>query len=836
MVFLSATCIGGFYATSLVWGQHTHYSMIEYWRWWLVHLWVEGFFEVFATAVVALIFTRLGLVRAESANRAIVAETIVFLFGGILGTLHHLYLTGTPTSVIAVGAVFSALEVVPLALIGLEALQTYRRSQSLPWLGAYKWVVLCFVAVGFWNTVGAGLLGFAINPPASLYYVQGLNMTAAHGHAALFGVYGMLGIGLMLFCLRGLYARNLHADSLLKPAFWGLNIGLAMMVFLSLLPAGIYQAWASVSKGLWYARSAEVIHSKVMETLVWLRVPGDIVFAVGAVFLAIYALRLLRGRPATQRTPGPSRPRWARNERRGRPTGRPFHFGQTINRRLTPWHIPIFDAVHPFDARGVAKRFRHAAIFGALRSLNAGETMRFVNDHDPLAAARATAASLRRSIGYPLRPSRAGRNRDRFPGARLTRLTPFFTMKLTAFTDYSLRVLIYLARSPRAGRPSPRSRQAFDVSEHHLTKVVHCLGKDGWLANVRGKGGGLELAMPPELIVRRPGRARDRGRRRCSPSASARTRSDCSIASHLPAARRARRSGQGLLRGARPLHAGRPGAQPPVARPRCCSSICRCAHRLPGRRHEDPGRFRRRPDGGQAAVSLRRPGGAAPADPGRAHQGGRPGSRDEHRRRRAGLRRRPWMPSKVHVLITMTSAACPVTDVIVEDVETRAGPHRAARAAGARRAGLGPALDHGAHERAGPPLHGLVMARPRSFAARRGSLARGAWRRGPSFLVLVAVALLAGIAGGLLRVGCRDPGHRATRAWLGQAGLAHAALMVCAFLGHRDRPRARGRREAAGGLPGAAGVGAWAGCACWPASAGAGALAHGRRRRSSSSG
>ncbi len=303
MVFLSATCIGGFYSTSLVWDQHTHYSMIEYWRWWLVHLWVEGFFEVFATAVVALIFTRLGLIRAASANRAIVAETIVFLFGGILGTLHHLYFTGTPTSIISVGAVFSALEVVPLTLIGLEALQNYRRTQGVAWLGAYKWPVLCFVAVGFWNTVGAGLLGFAINPPASLYYVQGLNMTAAHGHAALFGVYGMLGIGLMLFCLRGLYARSLHADSLLKPAFWGLNIGLAMMVFMSLLPAGIYQAWASITKGMWYARSPEIVHSKLMETLVWLRVPGDIVFAAGALLLAWYALRLLRRPNARQPEP-----------------------------------------------------------------------------------------------------------------------------------------------------------------------------------------------------------------------------------------------------------------------------------------------------------------------------------------------------------------------------------------------------------------------------------------------------------------------------------------------------------------------------------------------------
>jgi nitric oxide reductase subunit B len=299
MVFLSATCIGAFYATSLTWGQHTHYSMIEYWRWWLVHLWVEGFFEVFATAVVALIFTRLGLVSAVSANRAIVAETIVFLFGGILGTLHHLYWTGTPTSVIAVGAVFSALEVVPLALLGIEGWHNYQRSKAAPWVAAYRWPILCFVAVGFWNTVGAGLLGFTINPPASLYYVQGLNLTPAHGHAALFGVYGMLGIGLTLFCLRGLFDRLVHPDRLLAWSFWSLNIGLAMMVFMSLVPAGIYQASAAISKGLWYARSPEIVHSNMMEMLVWLRVPGDVVFAAGGVFLGAYAVRLLLRRRRT---------------------------------------------------------------------------------------------------------------------------------------------------------------------------------------------------------------------------------------------------------------------------------------------------------------------------------------------------------------------------------------------------------------------------------------------------------------------------------------------------------------------------------------------------------
>src|SRR4029077_3155450 len=137
-------------------------------------------------------------------------------------------------------------------------------SRAAPWVAAYRWAILSFVAVAFWNIVGAGLLGFAINPPASLYFVQGLNMTAAHGHAALFGVYGMLGIGLLVFCLRGVSDRGARCHTVSAPMFWLLNIGLGMMVFISLVPAGIYQAWASISKGMWFARSPEVIHSHFM--------------------------------------------------------------------------------------------------------------------------------------------------------------------------------------------------------------------------------------------------------------------------------------------------------------------------------------------------------------------------------------------------------------------------------------------------------------------------------------------------------------------------------------------------------------------------------------------
>ncbi|ATY33545.1 nitric-oxide reductase large subunit [Sphingomonas psychrotolerans] len=296
MVFVSTVCIGLFFGAALTWGRHSPLSMIEYFRWWVVHLWVEGFFEVFATAVIALIFAGLGLVRARAANIAVVFSTAVFLTGGILGTLHHLYFSGTTTPIIAWGAMFSALEVVPLALLGVEALHNYRRTKAAPWVLTYKWPILFFVAVSFWNLVGAGILGFAINPPISLYYIQGLNMTPSHAHAALFGVYGMLGIGLMLFCLRTAFRDAVWSEGLLKAVFWSLNLGLAGMVFLSLVPSGLYQAYHSVTNSFWYARSPEIVHGTVMETLVWMRVPGDIVFSIGAMLLALCVAKMFLGR------------------------------------------------------------------------------------------------------------------------------------------------------------------------------------------------------------------------------------------------------------------------------------------------------------------------------------------------------------------------------------------------------------------------------------------------------------------------------------------------------------------------------------------------------------
>jgi nitric oxide reductase subunit B len=311
LFLVASAAIALFYGAGLMYGRRTNLAVIEYWRWWVVHLWVEGFFEVFATVVIAFLFTRMGLLRTASATSAVLFSTIIFLAGGIVGTFHHLYFTGTPVAVLALGATFSALEVVPLVLIGFEAYENLTLSRARPWVEGYKWPIYFFVAVAFWNLVGAGLFGFFINPPIALYYMQGLNTTPVHGHTALFGVYGMLGLGLMLFCLKGLAARSRWKTPALTFAFWAINVGLGLMVLISVLPVGLLQAWASIEHGMWYARSPEFLQTPLMDTLRWLRVVGDTLFAAGALAFGWFVLGLRTGwslAPADAAGPRPTAP------------------------------------------------------------------------------------------------------------------------------------------------------------------------------------------------------------------------------------------------------------------------------------------------------------------------------------------------------------------------------------------------------------------------------------------------------------------------------------------------------------------------------------------------
>ncbi|WP_405266237.1 nitric-oxide reductase large subunit [Cellulophaga sp. Ld12] len=290
ILLISVIAIGMFFFSGLMYGENSSLPVINYWRWWLVHLWVEGFFEVFATVIIAFIFSRMKILSAKTAGKASIASATIFLAGGIIGTLHHLYYSGTPVQAIALGATFSALEVVPLTLMGFEIRENWNLLKSNEWMQKYKWPVFFFIAVAFWNMVGAGVFGFLINPPIALYYIQGLNTTAVHAHTALFGVYGLLGMGFIIICLR-FYSDRMWNSVKLKRAFWFLNVGLVAMVVLSLLPIGIIQAYTSITKGYSFARDAELLYSPTVQTLKWMRMIGDIIFSVGIFYFCWFTIQ-----------------------------------------------------------------------------------------------------------------------------------------------------------------------------------------------------------------------------------------------------------------------------------------------------------------------------------------------------------------------------------------------------------------------------------------------------------------------------------------------------------------------------------------------------------------
>jgi nitric oxide reductase subunit B len=309
-VFLYASlAIPVFYVPALFFGAKTNYTVVDTWRFWIIHLWVEGFFEFFATTVVALTFFQLGLTRRNTALRVIYLDAILYFLGGLIGTGHHWYFTGHTQFNMAMSAVFSVLEVVPLTLLTLDAWDFVRTTRGdcdvcgRPVAVPHKWTFYFLMAVGFWNFIGAGVFGLLINLPIISYYEVGTILTPNHGHAALMGVFGMLAIALMVFVLRQTAddSRWATMEKYIKVGFWGTNIGLLMMVALSLFPGGVLQVWDVVQHGYWHARSVAYTGTDTARLIEWLRMPGDLVFIIfGAVPLTIAAIKGYIGVRATR--------------------------------------------------------------------------------------------------------------------------------------------------------------------------------------------------------------------------------------------------------------------------------------------------------------------------------------------------------------------------------------------------------------------------------------------------------------------------------------------------------------------------------------------------------
>ncbi|MBS1608607.1 MAG: cbb3-type cytochrome c oxidase subunit I [Bacteroidetes bacterium] len=293
--------ISGFIAT-----PKTNFVIADFWRWMVVHMWAEAFFEVFTTVLIGYFMVVMGLVSRQAATRVIYLATLLFLGSGLLGISHNFYWNAKPVFTMALGSVFSTLQVVPLVLLTLEA---WRFSKLPKVLEAnnkvngdlnkrfgFSEVFLFLVAVNFWNFFGAGVLGFIINLPIANYYEHGTYLTVNHGHAALMGVYGNLALAAVLFCTQLLLKADWWKPRTIKTAFWSINIGLLLMVFLDLFPAGIWQFKTVTEQGLWYARSHSFIESTGFQTLTWLRIIGGSIFTVGGVIpLVIFIVKSRKG-------------------------------------------------------------------------------------------------------------------------------------------------------------------------------------------------------------------------------------------------------------------------------------------------------------------------------------------------------------------------------------------------------------------------------------------------------------------------------------------------------------------------------------------------------------
>jgi nitric oxide reductase subunit B len=298
----AAVAIPFFYLPALFYGPHSNFAVIDNWRFWIIHLWVEGFFELFATVLVAIMFHQMGVVSTKTATRLIYLDAILYLSGGIIGTGHHWYFTGQGTLNMGLAACFSAMEVVPLTLLTLDAWDFIKlRKQQCSACGRalaanQKWAIYFLMGVGVWNFVGAGIFGFLINLPIVSYFEIGTTLTPNHGHAALFGVFGMLALAVLVFCLRTMQSDAVWSgtEKFIRVGFWGVNVGLALMVLLDLFPGGVLQLWDSVANGYWHARRLTFLMGGLYHKLEWARMAGDMIFIfAGAVPIALGVLRSL---------------------------------------------------------------------------------------------------------------------------------------------------------------------------------------------------------------------------------------------------------------------------------------------------------------------------------------------------------------------------------------------------------------------------------------------------------------------------------------------------------------------------------------------------------------
>ncbi len=223
-----------------------HQTHDSFWRWWVVHLWVEGVWELIMGALLAFLLLRLtGIDREVTEKWLYIIIGLTFL-SGILGTGHHYYWIGTPDYWLWVGGIFSALE--PLAFLAMAIWALWITNQGgrrHPNRIALLWTV----GAAIMSFVGAGFLGFAHTLPQVNKFTHGTLITAMHGHLAFWGAYAMIVLAIISYAMPRMTGRNLYKNWTQNFAFWSANIGMVAMT-LALAVAGIAQVYLERMTGL----------------------------------------------------------------------------------------------------------------------------------------------------------------------------------------------------------------------------------------------------------------------------------------------------------------------------------------------------------------------------------------------------------------------------------------------------------------------------------------------------------------------------------------------------------------------------------------------------------
>ncbi|WP_049947535.1 nitric-oxide reductase large subunit [Candidatus Halobonum tyrrellensis] len=282
LILYAGGSIGLLFSASMLYTPKTSMVVTEFWRWWVVHMWVEGAFEFFVVAIVAVSLVSMNLLTRRSAEKAVMFEALFVMGAGVIGVSHHYWWIGLPDYWVPIGSVFSTLEFIPLVFILYEALGQYRAMSAAGETFPYRLPFAFIVASGVWNFVGAGVLGFFINLPLVNYFEHGTFLTVGHAHGAMFGAFGFLALGLATYVLRFTTKPDEWDPTNLKRAFWLLNVGLAWMVFVGDVPVGFLQLETVFTQGYDAGRSLAFYSRPLVQRLFWARLPGDVLVILGA--------------------------------------------------------------------------------------------------------------------------------------------------------------------------------------------------------------------------------------------------------------------------------------------------------------------------------------------------------------------------------------------------------------------------------------------------------------------------------------------------------------------------------------------------------------------------